>query len=135
MNTSNSTKLTGNCVPEPRPSGKSSNPRNELAAILVKKVPGAELSWKFGNASLVIGDKVFAFPSKNNNGLILKLPAHDIAALVETGTARPLVMGKRTMREWVVVDDPLAAATLKLLRAAFTYVDSLPKTAPKKKKK
>jgi len=110
-------------------------PRSELAAMLVKKVPGAELSWKFGNASLVIDDKVFAFPSKNSNGLILKLPAHDIAALVETGTARSLVMGKRTMREWVVVEDPLAAATVKLLRAAMAYVDSLPKAVPKKKKK
>jgi len=110
-------------------------PRSELAAILVKKVPGAELSWKFGNASLVVDDKVFAFPSKNTNGLILKLPAHDIAALIETGTARPLVMGKRTMREWVVVEDPLANATLKLLRASMAYVDTLPKTAPKKKKK
>jgi hypothetical protein len=110
-------------------------PRSELAAILVKKVPGAELSWKFGNASLVIDDKVFAFASKNSSGLILKLPAHDIAALVETGTARPLVMGKRTMREWVVVEDPLAAATLRLLRASLAYVETLPKTAPKKKKK
>lgn len=110
-------------------------PRSELAAILVKEVPGAELSWKFGNASLVIDDKVFAFPSKNTGSLILKLPAHDIAALVETGTARPLVMGKRTMREWVVVEDPLAAATLMLLRASMAYVDTLPKTAPKKKKK
>ena len=44
-------------------------------------------------------------------------------------------MGKRTMREWVVVEDPLAAATLKLLRASMAYVDTLPKTAPKKKKK
>ena len=111
------------------------SPRSELAAILVKKVPGAELSWKFGNASLVIDDKVFAFASKNSHGLILKLPAQDIAALVETGTARSLVMGKRTMREWVIVEDPFAAATLKLLRAALAYVDTLPKAAPKKKKK
>jgi len=110
-------------------------PRSELAAILVKKVPGAELSWKFGNASLVIDDKVFAFPSKNNNGLVVKLPEHEIAALLETGNVRPLVMGKRTMREWAVVEDPLAPATLKLLKAAFAYVDTLPKTAPKKKKK
>ncbi|HZL26018.1 MAG TPA: hypothetical protein VFC39_05765 [Acidobacteriaceae bacterium] len=121
-------------MPKPRPSGNGSSPRSELASILVKKVPGAELSWKFGNASLVIGDKVIAFPSKNNNGLILKLPAHDIATLVETGTARPLVMGKRTMREWVIVEDPLAAATLKLLRASLAYVETLPKAAPKKKK-
>ena len=38
-------------------------------------------------------------------------------------------------REWAVVEDPLAPATLKLLKAAFAYVDSLPKAAPKKKKK
>ena len=69
-----------------------------------------------------------------DQNVILKIPAHDIAALVETGTAQPLVMGKRTMREWVIVEDPLAAATLKLLRASLAYVDTLPKTAPKKKK-
>jgi len=110
-------------------------PRTELAAILAKRVPGAELSWRFGNASLVIADKVFAFASRNGQDVILKLPAHDIAALVETGTARPFTMGERTMREWVVVEDPLGAATLKLLRASMAYVDTLPKTAPKKKKK
>ena len=109
-------------------------PRSELAATLAKRVPGAELSWRFGNASLVIADKVFAFASRNGQDVILKLPAHDIAALVETGTARPFTMGKRTMREWVVVEDPLGAATLNLLRASMAYVDSRPKTAPKKKR-
>src|ERR1700733_5933089 len=104
--------MTTRAPPKPKTPPRRETPRSELAAILVKKVPDAELSWKFGNASLVIDDKVFAFPSKNSNGLILKLPAHDIAALVETGTARPLVMGKRTMREWVIVEDPLAASTL-----------------------
>jgi len=114
---------------------KAPSARTEIAAALVKKFPEAELSWKFGNASLVIDDKVFAFPSKNNGGLVIKLPEAHVQALLETGNVRQLVMGKRTMREWVVAEDPLSPATLKLVRAALNYVASLPKTPPKKKKK
>ncbi|MEO7028993.1 MAG: hypothetical protein ABI147_06285 [Acidobacteriaceae bacterium] len=114
---------------------KTLSPRSQLAATLVKKFPGAELSWKFGNASLVVDDKVFAFPSKNSAGLVIKLPEADVQALLESGNVRQLTMGKRTMREWVVAEDPLAPDTLKLVRAAFNYVASLPKSPPKSKTK
>jgi len=35
-------------------------------------------------------------------------------------------MGQRSMREWAVVPDPESSTTLKLLRAAQLYVESLP---------
>jgi hypothetical protein len=118
----------------PKAASPRETPRSVLAAKLVKHCPRAELSWKFGNASLVIDDKVFAFPSKNTTGLVMKLPEADIPALLETGNIRPLVMGKRTMREWVVADDATAPETLKLLRSALAYVASLPKTVSKARK-
>jgi hypothetical protein len=47
------------------------------------------------------GDKVFAFIQ--GDGVALKLPKDKIQALVEARQAEPLVMGKRTMKEWVVI--------------------------------
>jgi hypothetical protein len=56
---------------------------------------------KFATINLTVGGKVFAFTNKA--GLVVKLPAPRVAALIAAGEAMPLVMGKRTMKEWAVV--------------------------------
>ena len=49
-----------------------------------------------------VGGKIFAMLPYDE--LVVKLPAERCAAMVEAGEGRPFVSGKRTMREWVVVE-------------------------------
>jgi hypothetical protein len=74
----------------------------------------------------MIDNKIFAFTRADESGA-LKLPEARIAELVNDGEIRHLVMGKRTMREWVIVPDIAAPGNLSLLFEAKAYVASLPK--------
>lgn len=57
---------------------------------------------RFGaSGELRVGGKMFAFSSKGR--LIVKLPQSKVAALIAEGRGQPCVMGRRTMREWVVI--------------------------------
>ena len=60
-----------------------------------------ESTRKFATINLTVAGKVFAFTNKS--GMVVKLPAPRIEALIAAGQALPLVMGKRTMKEWAVV--------------------------------
>ncbi len=87
------------------------------------KLGGAEVAQKFGNASFSIGGKVFAFTRPN--GLVLKLPAEVLRDVIGKREAAPLVMGKRVMREWVLLhlDGPEQyREELELLRIAMAFV-------------
>lgn len=53
----------------------------------------------------------------HDDTLIVKLSRDRAASLVSTGAATPVTMGKRTMREWVVIQ---AEATLDATRASWT---------------
>ncbi len=98
----------------------------DLAAarsFAAKKLNGAEVALKFGNASFSVGGKVFAFTRPN--GLVLKLPPDVLKQVVEQREAAPLVMGQRVMREWVLLrlDGPEQyAEELELLRIAMGFV-------------
>jgi len=106
--------------------------RQAVAERMKAKFAGP-VSWKFGHASFETADaRVFCFITREGN-LAMKLPSPRIATLLEEGAAAPLRMGLRTMREWVVVPDPDSAASIKLLREAKAFVESLPKEAPKRK--
>jgi hypothetical protein len=75
---------------------------------------------KFGSTSLMRAGKVFVMLMKGN--LVAKLPATRVAQLEDTGLGTKLVMGKRAMKEWVVV----AAAKDRwtaLAREAYGFVD------------
>jgi len=92
-------------------------------AFAARTLPGAEVAEKFGNASFSIGGKVFAFTRPD--GLVLKLPSDAITKTLATREAQALVMGKRTMREWVHLHLPTVNAyrdELPLLRAAMKFV-------------
>lgn len=105
--------------------------RQSTAARLREKFSG-EVSWKFGHASFETGDgKVFCFINRDGN-LALKLPESRIAVLLEDGHATSLTMGKRTMREWVVVPEPDSEASVRLLHEARAYVESLPVASKRK---
>ena len=107
------------------------NLRREIAEDLHRRLPGCTLGWKFGHASLQVGEKVFAFTRPDESAAV-KLPVERISTLIEGGEIHHLKMGQRTMREWVVIPNIGAPENLPLLREAMKYVASLPKTAKKK---
>jgi hypothetical protein len=102
------------------------NLRQQLAADLARRVAGSTAGLERGHGCLMIDNKIFAF-TRPDESAALKLPASRIAELIEGGEIRHLVMGERTMREWVVVPDIIAPGNLSLLHEAKAYVTSLPK--------
>jgi hypothetical protein len=75
-----------------------------------------------------IGTKIFAFTRPE--GLAMKLPEARIAKLVEIRDASFLVMGTRTMREWVLLRYSSPGDYLEdadLFEEALNYVASLKK--------
>ena len=103
------------------------NLRQQLATDLGSRIAGSNVSIKFGHGALEMEDKVFAF-TRPDESAALKLPAYRIAELIAADNEiRHLTMGKRTMREWVVIPNIAAPANRKLLLEAKTYVASLPK--------
>jgi hypothetical protein len=105
--------------------------RQAVALQLQKRFAG-EVSWKFGHASFeTAAGKVYCFITRDGN-LAMKLPQSRIAPMLESAQGKLLRMGKREMREWLVVGDPESAATLKLLPEARAFVDSLPQPMKKR---
>ena len=94
-----------------------------MVQLLATKLPESTLLWKLHHASFLVGKKVFAFTRPN--GVVLKLPQAKIADVLGTRDASLLVMGKRTMREWVLVRDIGADPEdkdLELFRDAMAFV-------------
>lgn len=93
----------------------------------MKEMPGIGVQEKFGNLSFSVGGKVFGF-TRGDDAVVLKLPAARVLELMEERGAARLVMGKRVMREWVVVKlVPGRGARgwrgeLKLVREAVGFV-------------
>src|ERR1700757_5283917 len=101
---------------------------DELAAWVEGILPKASVVRKPSGAMFQIGTKIFAFTRPE--GVALKLPETRIAKLVEIRDASFLVMGTKTMREWVLLrysslGDYLADA--KLFGEAMNFVASLKK--------
>ncbi|WP_188194324.1 hypothetical protein [Nonomuraea sp. SYSU D8015] len=91
--------------------------------------PDVVMGTMFRSPGLRAGGKIFAFLGQEGQ-LIVKLPSDRAGEFVDAGTAEKVVMGKRTMREWIAIpaqDD--RAATLALWRGAaqeaHRYVDAL----------
>lgn len=97
------------------------------------KDPDVAMGTMFRSPGLRVGGKIFAFLGTRGE-LIVKLPRDRAAQLLDEGTAEPVVMGTRTMREWVELparEDE--ASTLSRWRAlaveAHRFVDD-PRTSP-----
>jgi hypothetical protein len=116
---------------KPQPMEGDLTMRQAVAIRMEQKFAG-EVSWKFGHASFETDEgKVFCFITRDGN-LAIKLPVARIEGLIEDGSAVPLRMGQRTMREWAVVPEPESAASLRLLGEARIFVESLPKEKRKR---
>jgi hypothetical protein len=83
------------------------DPRSRALQTLGAKLPDVKVAPKANHVSLLVGKQVFAYSTAS--GIVLKLPAARVTALVEAGRGAPLVMGARTMKEWVVLDSVTAA--------------------------
>jgi hypothetical protein len=66
------------------------------------------------------GGKIFAMLPHDE--LVVKLPADRCAAMVEAGEGRLFVVGRRTMRAWLVVDGVDDAAWAAVAGDALAYV-------------
>src|SRR4051794_19072641 len=83
--------------------------------------PDVEAGTGFGSApGLRAGGKVFAMLPHGE--LVVKLPAERCAAMVDAGEGRLFEVGRRTMREWVVVGGVDPAAWAALAGDALAYV-------------
>jgi hypothetical protein len=99
-----------------------------LAEWIEGAMPKATVVRKPGGAMFQTGTKIFAFTRPE--GVAMKLPEERIAELVESRDAAFLVMGTKTMREWVLVRYSKPAEFMqdgKLLEEAMKFVDSLKK--------
>jgi len=95
-----------------------------LVAMLAK-VPSVVVTQKLNSANFTVKKKVFAFTSGDR--IVLKLPPDTVRNLVKVKAASMLVMGKRTMKEWVVIHlkNPSDAKKQSgLLKEAMIFVSS-----------
>ena len=80
---------------------------NELGSLLssmLANLPGVVVTSKLNSTNFTVARKVFAFTK--GDAVVMKLPPPVIARLVAGGTATRLIMGKRMMKEWVVLRRP-----------------------------
>lgn len=78
----------------------------------------------FRSPGLRVRDKIFVFLSHKGQ-LIAKLPSGRARELVDAGTAEPMVMGTRTMREWVAFPPEHGLdAWREVAREAHRYVSA-----------
>lgn len=91
---------------------------DDLAAEFLRE-PDVELGTMFRSPGLRVAGKIFAFLGRDRR-LIVKLPRHRAAEVVQAGAAREVTIGKRTMKEWVAfpVDDEDLGGTLTTWRHA-----------------
>jgi len=100
--------------------------KNDLAAVfasMLGKVPAVVVGKKSNSLNFTVRKKVFAFTK--DGGVVLKLPPETVKALLKARTASLLVMGNRTMKEWVVIRYQHASDArkhLRLFKEAMDYV-------------
>jgi hypothetical protein len=79
------------------------------------------------HATFLIKKKVFAFTRSSGPGVALKLPKERIAALLDRNDITLLSMGKRTMKEWIVIERSKPAdykKDLALFKEAKAFVET-----------
>jgi hypothetical protein len=101
---------------------------DELAAWVEGILPQTSVVRKPSGAMFQIGTKIFAFTRPE--GVAMKLPEARIAKLVDIRDASFLVMGTKTMHEWVLLRYSSPGDYLKdgkLFGEALNFVASLKK--------
>ena len=94
---------------------------------LLGSLPGVKEKQLPNHTSFFTGKNIFVFTSRTSNRVILKLPKERIAALLQREDITLLTMGKRTMKEWIVIEHPKPAdykKDLPLFKEAKAFVEA-----------
>ena len=94
---------------------------------LLSSLPGIMEEKTETHATFLIKKKVFAFTRSSGPGVALKLPKERIAALLRREDITLLTMGKRTMKEWIVIERSKPAdykKDLALFKEAKAFVEA-----------
>ena len=94
---------------------------------LLSPLPGVEEKQFPNHTSFFTGKNIFVFTSRTSNRVILKLPKERIASLLQRGDITLLTMGKRTMKEWIVIERSKPAdykKDLALFKDAKAFVEA-----------
>jgi hypothetical protein len=86
----------------------------QIAAALSEHAP-VDIGTMFNSPGIRLGTNIVVFLGRDDR-LIAKVPRERALELIEAGTAGPVTMGKRTMREWIALS---AAATPEETLAAW----------------
>ncbi|AUI49632.1 TfoX/Sxy family protein [Arthrobacter crystallopoietes] len=113
-----------------RPGNEASFALLDTLALRFSEDPLVERGTMFRSPGMKVGGKVFAFLGGGDR-LIVKIPRHRAEAVVSAGEAEPVIMGTRTMKEWVAYpalpDDPRETEQRwsRAVDEAYAYVKSL----------
>lgn len=94
-----------------------------ILAFMLADLPQVKIGKHIHNINFLVGEKVFAFIK--GDGVAMKLPKEKIKELMVQELATPLVMGKRVMKEWVLIkhDDPEEyKKDLELFKESIAFV-------------
>jgi hypothetical protein len=111
-----------------------------VAAIsrLLSSLDGVSEKKSGTHASFLVGGKVFAFTrGGGGGGVALKMPRERIEHLTERDDVAMLTMGKRTMKEWILLEHREPAEygkDLPLFQEAMAYVFADAGISKKKKR-
>ena len=111
-----------------RSKGKRFVETDALSEWVESVLPRASIVRKPSGAMFQAGTKIFAFTRPE--GVAMKLPEDRIAKIVESRDASFLVMGTKTMREWVLLRYNSPGEFMKdrkLFEEAMNFVASLRK--------
>jgi hypothetical protein len=82
--------------------------------------PGVERGTNWRSPGLRRNGKIFVMLVDGE--FVAKLPAARCEEIIAAGHARPFTSGKRTMREWVVVDEARSDEWVALAEEAYDFV-------------
>lgn len=96
-----------------------------ILALMLADLPQVKIGKHIHAINFLVGEKVFAF--MKGGGVAMKLPKEKIKELVEQEYVTPLVMGKRVMKEWVIIkhaDPEEYRKDLELFKESIVFVAS-----------
>lgn len=74
----------------------------EALSLMIGNLKGVTVGKHLNNKNFLTRGRVFAF--MKGDGIALKLPKEKIAQIIKDKDIKPLIMGKRKMNEWVVIE-------------------------------
>ena len=102
----------------------NSQARYEAIVTALIAEPGVTRSKKrgFADGALMVNDKLFCSLMRSRDGLIMKLPAHRVSWLADSGDGERLDFGHGVMKEWIAVRPDSVIDWLDLAREAMVFV-------------